>query len=308
MKCPLCSSTAEEKEVITSKSLIMLWNNLGVDVKRIFEGETVTRFKCCNCGLGFFSPSSFGDDEFYGKLATWDWYYGHSGKSEFGYTKNLVRKGQALIDVGCGIGELSSYLPNGVDFTGVELSSKSVQIGNKLGRNVIQLDITRPPNDFLNRFDVVTCFQVLEHVVDINTFFNSLVGLCKPGGSIVVAVPNNEGFIGGAMNNILNMPPHHMLLWNKSSLIYLANKCSLEVIDYVNEDLSGVHRNWAYAVVINKCIRRIFGIPNKSIGLSFIERVFYKFATIIGPWASRVFPNLVHSGHSAIILLRKGSE
>jgi 2-polyprenyl-3-methyl-5-hydroxy-6-metoxy-1,4-benzoquinol methylase len=278
---------------------------LGVDVKRIFKSETITRLKCKNCGLGFFSPSFPGDDEFYGKLATWDWYYGHAGKSEYVYAKNLIHKGQAIIDVGCGVGEFSSYLPDGVDFTGVELSSKSVEIGNKLGRKVIQLDITKAPNDFLDKFDVVTCFQVLEHVVNIDLFFNSLVGLCKPGGHIVIAVPNNDGFVGDAMNNILNMPPHHILLWNRASLSYLANRYNLEVVDCVNEELSEVHRDWASAVLTNKYIRRLLRIPVRSIGLSFFDRVIYKVSAMIGPWILRIIPKLAHSGHSTIMLLKK---
>ncbi|MBN8867469.1 MAG: methyltransferase domain-containing protein [Solirubrobacterales bacterium] len=39
------------------------------------------------------------------------------------------------------------------------------------------------------RFDVVVCEQVLEHVVDPNAAARNLRGLCRPGGLVVVSTP-----------------------------------------------------------------------------------------------------------------------
>jgi 2-polyprenyl-3-methyl-5-hydroxy-6-metoxy-1,4-benzoquinol methylase len=305
MKCPLCSCQAREKQSLDTASIVSLWMKLGVDVTKIFQCDTISKLECSNCGLGFYAPLCPGDDEFYGKLATWDWYYKHPGKSEYEFTSSMVEPGMKLIDVGCGIGELYSNLVSGVEFIGAELSSKSVEIAKSLGRNVHKIDITVTPANFQNKFDFVTCFQVLEHIVDIRSFFFSLMSLCKPGGTIVIAVPNNDGFVGDAVNNILNMPPHHLLLWNKSSLHYLSNDFGLTVVDYVEEDLSDVHRHWGLTVLINKFFLKLIGKTPKVIDIGITGRVIYKLSALLARLICGISPNLVTVGHSSIIVLRK---
>jgi 2-polyprenyl-3-methyl-5-hydroxy-6-metoxy-1,4-benzoquinol methylase len=306
MKCPLCNSQAKLKQSINVASLINLWQRVGIDVSKIFSLKFIHKYKCDNCGLGFYSPPSPGDDHFYSSLATWDWYYKHPGKSEYKYTAEILSPGMKLIDVGCGIGEFSSYLPKGVEFYGAELSTKSIEIAKSLGRNVSNIDITLPEERFINNFDVVSCFQVLEHIVDVNSFFKALIDLCKPGGLIVLAVPNNDGFVGDAFNNVLNMPPHHCLLWNRRSLHFLARKFSVDVIDYVDEELSDVHRYWGFSVRINKFLRKfIFLKELNPIDLSIKSRFIWIVSSLLARPLSLIWPNLVKSGHSSIILFRK---
>jgi 2-polyprenyl-3-methyl-5-hydroxy-6-metoxy-1,4-benzoquinol methylase len=308
MKCPLCDNKVQQGINIDTSSIVLLWRKLGVNVANIFNCSSISKHQCANCGLGFYYPPCPGDDRFYGNLASWDWYYKHPGKSEYSFTVKMVAPGMTLIDVGCGIGEFSTYLPTGVKFIGAELSSKSVEIANSLGRNVQQIDITAAPPDFSNSFDIVTCFQVLEHIVDLRIFFSALADLCKPGGTIVIAVPNNDGFVGDAVNNVLNMPPHHVLLWNKKSLHYLANQFGLGIVEYAEEPLSNVHRYWGFTVYINKFFMKVVGSTPKVVDLSITGRFFYKIAALLARPFSRIYSNLILSGHSSIIVLQKPSN
>jgi 2-polyprenyl-3-methyl-5-hydroxy-6-metoxy-1,4-benzoquinol methylase len=305
MKCPLCNHLAKCEQCIEVASITSLWRGLGVDVERFFPNELIAIFKCSNCKLCFYSPPCPGDNKFYGDLASWDWYYKHSGKSEYEFAASLIPPGTSMLDVGCGIGEFSTHLLPGVNFLGAELSTKSVEIAHSLGRDVRQIDITNPPSNFVGHFDCITCFQVLEHIVDIQGFFLSLVALCKPGGIIVVAVPNNDGFIGDAVNNIFNMPPHHVLLWNMASLYFLAQKFNLAVLDYVEENLADAHRQWGFSIAVNKIFNKIFRIKPKAIDLTFIGRATYKISTYLARPISNIAPDLITTGHSSIIVLRK---
>ncbi len=305
MKCPLCNAQTKIFEKIPAASIISLWGKRGVNVKYIIKDDSIAKIKCNDCGLGFYYPPCPGDDGFYGELAKWDWYYKHPGKSEYDFSAKKIVSGMEVIDVGCGIGEFYTYLPKHVKFLGVELSSKSVEIATKLGRNVMQMDITVAHADYLNRFDVVTCFQVLEHVVDIHGFFKAVVDLCKPNGTIIVAVPNNAGFVGDAVNNIFNMPPHHTLLWDKRSLNYLADVFSLEVVEYHEENLSEVHRFWAFTTVINKFIGQQLGFKRKTVELGIMNRFVYILSAAIALPFSYIFRKQVSSGHSSVIVFRK---
>jgi 2-polyprenyl-3-methyl-5-hydroxy-6-metoxy-1,4-benzoquinol methylase len=308
VECPLCSCNTKLEQTIDTRLINSLWENLDVNVSSLFNCEQVSKLKCANCGLGFYSPPSPGDDEFYGRLAEWDWYYKHPGKSEYKFTSDLVSSGTQILDVGCGIGEFSTHLPADVAFFGIELSSKSVDIAISLNRNVHQIDITDAPAHLKNHFDTVTCFQVLEHVVDIHSFFSALVSFCKPGGRIVIAVPNNDGFVGAAVNNILNMPPHHVLLWNKRSLYYLAKYYDLAVTDYVEEELALVHRHWGFSVIINSFLRRFMRIPPKVIDISLKGKIIAKVSAILARPLSKFYPRLISSGHSSILVVRRSGH
>ncbi|MDO8652464.1 MAG: class I SAM-dependent methyltransferase [Undibacterium sp.] len=308
MECPLCSFDARLEQSIDAQVICSLWEKSGVNVSNLFKSNYISKYDCRHCGLGFYSPACPGDDAFYGKLAEWDWYYKHPGKSEYKFTSDLISPGSNIIDVGCGIGEFSTHLPPDVIFLGVELSSKSVDIAISLKRNVHQIDITKAPAHFKNHFDVVTCFQVLEHVVEIHSFFSALVSLCKPGGVVVIAVPNNDGFVGAAVNNIFNMPPHHILLWNKQSLFYLAECHNLVVSDYVEEALSQVHRYWGFSVLVNRFFTRIMRISPKVVDISFRGKILSKLSAILARPLSRFFPQLLLSGHSSILVLRKAVD
>jgi 2-polyprenyl-3-methyl-5-hydroxy-6-metoxy-1,4-benzoquinol methylase len=305
MKCPLCKNTSHLDQFISTKDLINLWNQNGIDVKRIFRNKKIGKYYCDGCGIGFYFPFFPGDDRFYGDLALWDWYYKHPGKTEYEFASQLAMPGMNVIDVGCGIGEFSEFLNKQVNFLGVELSSKSVEIANSMGRNVKQIDINNSPDNFRNYFDIVTCFQVLEHVVSIDVFITSLINLCKPGGSIIIAVPNNDSFIKDAVNNILNMPPHHIFLWNKRSLQFLANKHNLTIDSYIEENLAKIHHKWFVSVLLRKFFRKILFKNNKVINLTLSGKFLSFFAALLSRFLYFIFLKVNNIGHSSIIVLKK---
>ena len=58
-------------------------------------------------------------------------------------------------------------------------------------------------------------FQVLEHIYDVKEFLEHALQVLKKGGKLVIGVPNNEPyFLGYDKYCTLNLPPHHMGLWN----------------------------------------------------------------------------------------------
>jgi SAM-dependent methyltransferase len=305
MECPLCKGCSHLDQSVSVVDLVALWNAVGVNVERIFSVKEIGKYVCDNCGLGFYFPFFPGDDDFYGSLATWDWYYKHPGKTEYDFASKLALPGMSLIDVGSGIGEFSEFLPKQVDFLGVELSSKSVELASSLGRNVKHININNAPDEFNNHFDMVTCFQVLEHIVEVDVFIKSLIKLCKPGGIIVIAVPNNDGFVGSAVNNMLNMPPHHILLWNKSSLYFLASKYDLVVDSYIEEHLTDVHRRWFFSVLIRKFVLKLAFKRVKVIDRTLSGKILTRFTALLSRPLSFIFPKLNQPGHSSIIVFKK---
>ena len=58
-------------------------------------------------------------------------------------------------------------------------------------------DLNRDLND-LREYDFVTCFETLEHVIDLPAAVENLLRLTKPGGLLCISVPIEVGFIGTA--------------------------------------------------------------------------------------------------------------
>ena len=108
-------------------------------------------------------------------------------------------KGKKVLDVGCGGGILSESLASAdADVTGIDQGDKVIQIaklhakesGIKIKYKHINIeDFYKNTNE---RFDVITCLEMLEHVPDPNSIINTCSKLLKPGGKIFFSTINKN--------------------------------------------------------------------------------------------------------------------
>lgn len=96
-----------------------------------------------------------------------------------------------MLDFGCGFGLfLDSARTAGWDVAGID----PLPGHGTYARGALHLDVisdTLRPNTFASMsFDVITAFQVFEHLPDPRAELNALRRLLKPGGIIVIEVPN----------------------------------------------------------------------------------------------------------------------
>ncbi|WP_111598729.1 class I SAM-dependent methyltransferase [Chitinophaga skermanii] len=96
----------------------------------------------------------------------------------------------SLLDVGCGTGAFIHYMQQiGWTVTGLEPDERARENAAKL-YNLQPL----PPSTLYElpaqSFDVITMWHVLEHVHDLHQYLDQLKRLVKPGGAILIAVPN----------------------------------------------------------------------------------------------------------------------
>ena len=102
--------------------------------------------------------------------------------------------GGRLLDVGTGDGRfLVTARQAGYEVVGTEVSEAGAGYARERGFDVHLgqiTDLTLPKETF----DVATIWHVLEHVPDPQTVLNKVYSLLRPGGILVVAVPNEENF------------------------------------------------------------------------------------------------------------------
>jgi 2-polyprenyl-3-methyl-5-hydroxy-6-metoxy-1,4-benzoquinol methylase len=82
-------------------------------------------------------------------------------------------------------------------------------------------------------FQLLTAFELLEHLFEPVSFLGKACSLLKPGGYLFLTTLNGEGF------DILTLrdksksvsPPHHLNFFNPASLELLLKKIGFEIID-----------------------------------------------------------------------------
>lgn len=108
----------------------------------------------------------------------------------------LPPKNPRVLDVGCGYGSTGAYLlKNGMAETvsGVEFLPQAAAEARKVLTKVWNLDLNRdelPPDLQREKFDLILCLDVLEHLVDPWLTLRRLSDLLPKGGRVLVSVPN----------------------------------------------------------------------------------------------------------------------
>lgn len=308
--CPSCKSeNITEVSDINTDDIVALYNKNGILTAELFKRTpSIKLLHCVDCDLKFFSPPMPGDEYFYNQLQNKDWYFLHSDKTEFTYSKNFVKENNKVLDVGSGRGVWSKYVKevNGAFYQGIEFSSKSIELAVKDGVNVIKESVEEHARKSEGSYDVVAAFQVLEHIEAIREFFAACVTCVKPGGKLIIAVPNNEGFIKNMVNNWLNLPPHHINHWNEHSLVKLGEIFNLKTADIYKEKVTSVHKLLFYNVQIYYNLSRMFGyksgIVDRSLKFKILNKISYWIAKIVMPFSKA---DLKSDGHTIIVVYEK---
>lgn len=95
-----------------------------------------------------------------------------------------------LLDVGCGTGGMLPMLAEFGHVIGLEMSSEAAERARTRAPHAAQVLVGRVPDDLPDaQFDVVSAFDVIEHIEDDLGAVKHLVESLRPGGLLVVTVP-----------------------------------------------------------------------------------------------------------------------
>lgn len=286
--CPMCQAAELELlERLAVADLDYLYSRqLGIQVRSEFGGgDNLAFYRCRNCDLRFFWPMTTGGAKFYGELHHRDWYYLQE-KREYLTARRWLKKGNAVLDVGCGYGFFSTHVYNieGGEFTGLELTETAAQAAISRGLNVRRESIEQHSRKWPERYDVVCSFQVLEHVSELRSFIKAGLACLKPGGLLIYSVPSADSFVSDVRNGILNLPPHHVSWWTDQALENLSNILQVELVEIKHEALEAVHfKSYAFSRALN-VVERVIGRRQKLIDLSLPHKLISFFALPVALW------------------------
>lgn len=178
-----------------------------------------------------------------------------------------------ILEVGCGTGGNIALLNHFGDVTCVELDEMAAEMAR--ARKLAPVLVGKLPDDipgFSQQFDIVTLFDVIEHIEEDEASLKKCIALLKPGGRLVLTVP--------AFNFLWSQHDdenHHCRRYRRRDIVGLSQTCdlSLSFVSYFNF--------WLFPVVAAvKLIRKFFPYkdswqdmrqPNK-VGNKILQAIF----------------------------------
>ncbi|WP_239582677.1 class I SAM-dependent methyltransferase [Bacillus tianshenii] len=162
-------------------------------------------------------------------------------KERYQLALNYISRDDNILDCATGAGYGAYYLAvnsNCNSVVGIDINEHAINWANenfKTQKNIyLKTDLLEDFSGSLpnNDYDLVTCFETIEHLKDDYGFLKRLSGCMKPGGILIISSPNEEvipclanPFYPGGKN------PYHHRHYAPSELKNLLNDCGFSIIE-----------------------------------------------------------------------------
>lgn len=193
--------------------------------------------KCGGCGFVYLDPdtapaSDMGlyQENYYRKMRGLSGLLERLFLEERKRTLESLKKGGALLDIGCGTGEFLRIMQlGGWNASGVEPSPAAA--GHAPGVRVYRSEL-KDAGLAPGSFDAVTLWHVLEHLPDPSASLRELRALLKDDGVLLVSVPNIDSLqakLGGERWFPLELP-RHKWHFSPATLGELLRRCGFGIV------------------------------------------------------------------------------
>ncbi|MEO6734639.1 MAG: class I SAM-dependent methyltransferase [Ferruginibacter sp.] len=201
---------------------------------------------CLNCKLEFANPTIAPSPVWYDiAYQTLELY--PSERWEFLFVLKNIKKDDKLLELGCGSGEFLKICKNeGIDAVGLDFSPDAIRQCLEAGLDAKILDLTGNADmETETKKDVITAFQVLEHLDKPQTIFEFAKKAAHKNSQLWIAIPSNlrPSRIFDE-HDFLDQPPHHMTRWTEASLKEIGKQAGWELQKVYYEPLSITGSCW----------------------------------------------------------------
>lgn len=173
--------------------------------------------------------------------------------------KSVQLQDKKILDLGCGGGLLAEAMAKkNALVTGLDISKSAIEIANAhKNQSGLQIDyVVNSAEQYavknIDKFDIITCMELLEHVPDISSLIGACRDMLKPGGDLFLATINRSVksymlaiIVAEYILNLLPTGTHDYSKFIKPSEL---NKC-LKQHQFELVDLAGM----AYIPAIKLC-------------------------------------------------------
>ncbi len=174
-------------------------------------------------------------------------------------TNNTALKDTHVLDIGCGGGILAEAMAKqAANVTGIDASEENISIAskhasdNKLELNYLVTTAEAYSEDNQEKFDLITCMELLEHVPEPASIIQACAKMIKPSGHVMFSTINRniKAYMLAVLTGeyILNLLPKGTHQYEKfirpSELVNWCNEQGLQLNDLVGMD---------YNPLLNRC-------------------------------------------------------
>ena len=166
--------------------------------------------------------------------------------------------GLTVLDIGCAGGLLCEPLTRlGAKVTGIDAAAENIEVARRHAEDMrLVIDYRHAsPEDLIGggeTFDVVLALEVVEHVTDVQAFFDAAAALVKPGGLLIASTlnrtPKSFALAIVAAEYLLRWVPAGTHDWRKflkpSELARALRTSGLAVGDLAGLTYDAVHKTW----------------------------------------------------------------
>lgn len=169
----------------------------------------------------------------------------HPNKKHIDIMEALCHRTGRVLDVGCGVGNFLAYArAKGWECWGIDFDADAVRAGKQtFGLACLDVaslsEFAKAHQDL--RFDLITFFDVFEHIDNHNEFLTLVSGMLAPGGSIALSVPYRRGWRWLMPHDL---PPRHLTRWDERALTNTLARHGFKI-----NFLKRLPANWYYLIL-----------------------------------------------------------
>lgn len=148
---------------------------------------------------------------------------------KFQYTGTEIFRNKVVADIGCGCGAFLDFI-TGVaqEIIAVEPSEAYRKIMDAKGFHTYPYAEQVIP-EYGKEIDVVTSFDVIEHVKEPEVFLKDIFNMLKKGGSAIIGTPTDapvmRQLLGSVYEKKLLFSTQHLWIFSKESMEIMAKRC-----------------------------------------------------------------------------------
>lgn len=194
----------------------------------------------------------------------------------FTFITESTKPGNNILELGCADGSFLSYIKEKTNSKvfGLDVSSHAIKKAREKSLNVQVHNLEKVLPFQTNRFDLVICLEVIEHLYDTDFLLSQIHRVLKPGGFLVLSTPN-----------LASLPNRFRLLLNKYP----------KYLEYSRDGAGHIHL-YTLPVLLSQIQKNGFVVEKKTspnITCPFITKSWFpkpikQFAMILGD----IYPSL----------------
>jgi SAM-dependent methyltransferase len=248
---------------IPSKTLVHLYRQGGIDVRRFFAEIDSLTLREEPSGLLQWWPPVVGDAEFYAELAAKIVHYYPEDKPEFQLAIPWLSADSLVLEVGCGEGRFGELLTT-QNWFGVDINQEAIRIAKSKGLRCRVWNFLADDPALLpaQNFPVICSFQMIEHLPEPGRFFEFAHRYLAPGGTLIIGAPAMDSLLGKDPMSMLNLPPHHQTWWTDKALRLFPQPYGFTCEAICHAPLDAAHhRGFVTTLIKDLLARRLASLP-----------------------------------------------